>query len=121
MSLGITCIRTEKRISYLDTAAPTSAGIVDLSKRGNSAFAAAADNGMSPFPSVVVAVSAMLSSLSCENELERRETVWPTSFMPPPMALLVARNIVVEAAMTAVSACSAREGVDILKERDNCA
>jgi hypothetical protein len=32
--------------------------------------------------------------LSCEKEDERREmTVAPTSFMPPPMALLVALKI----------------------------
>ena len=95
-----------------------STGIVDLSKSGNSALAAGADNGISPLADIAVAAeaSALPSSLSCENELERRETVWPTSFMPPPMALLVARRIVVEAAMTAVSACSANECVGMVQE-----
>ena len=88
---------------------------MDLSRSGNSALAAGGDHGKSPSPVVVAALaaSAVPSSLSCENELERRETVWPTSFMPPPMALLVARSIVLEAAMTAVSACSANESADI--------
>ena len=82
---------------------------MDLSRSGNSALAAGGDHGKS----LSLAASAVPSSLSCENELERRETVWPTSFMPPPMALLVARSIVLEAAMTAVSACSANESADI--------
>ena len=87
---------------------------MDLSRSGNSALAAGGDHGKSLSPEIAaLAASAVPSSLSCENELERRETVWPTSFMPPPMALLVARSIVLEAAMTAVSACSANESADI--------